>query len=310
MGSYENESVEGTGALRSPAVDGRPPEAPPHPPEQRKPWPDAILATPAPQGSGREDTDTDTDTDTDADGDADSGAGAGAGGGGGPAGPSGGVLALSPVYRAVAGVSLALVAGVACVHIAMVFLHVAPSNTVTKRHGETIGAWIYPEFEQNWKLFAPNPLQQNIAVQVKAEIRTREGGRETTGWINLTAQDAEAIRGNPLPSHIHQNELRRGWDFFLNAHDDKGRATGPRGRLSESYVRRIAMLRLDRQDLGGSVERIRMRSLTTTVEAPPWSEEKTDTRPVERLMPWWTVTPADRPGGEGEAPARRAEARR
>ena len=58
----------------------------------------------------------------------------------------------------------------------MVFLHVAPSNTVTKQHGTAIDDWIYPEFEQNWKLFAPNPLQQNIAVQVRAEVRTADGG--------------------------------------------------------------------------------------------------------------------------------------
>ncbi|MFF8957760.1 DUF5819 family protein [Streptomyces sp. NPDC014894] len=209
-------------------------------------------------------------------------------------------MALSPVWRAVAGIALTLIACTALVHVAMVFLHVAPSNTVTKRHGETINAWIYPEFEQNWKLFAPNPLQQNVSVQVKAEVRTLDGGRETTDWINLTAQDAEAIRGSLLPSHTRQNELRRGWDFYVNAHDDKGRPTGLRGRLSESYVRRIAMLRLDARDLGGSVERIRLRALTTLVKAPPWSEEKTDTRPVERLLPWWTVTAADRPDGADE----------
>ncbi|MER6915195.1 DUF5819 family protein [Streptomyces sp. NPDC000594] len=209
----------------------------------------------------------------------------------------GGLLALSTPYRIAAALALALVAVVATVHIGMVFLHVAPANTASKRYGEAIDAWVYPEFEQNWKLFAPNPLQQNTAVEVRAEVRTPAGALRTTGWIGLTAEDARSIRGNPLPSHVHQNELRRAWDFYDTTHDEKNRATGDRGRLAERYLRRIAVLRLDRRDPGGTVERVRLRSVTTLVPAPRWSGEKTDTRPSHRLLPWWEVTPADRPAG-------------
>ena len=111
-----------------------------------------------------------------------------------------GIAALSLPYQVAAALALAVVGVLACVHLAMVFLHVAPSNTVTKQHGEAVDDWIYPEFEQNWKLFAPNPLQQNIAVQVRAEVRHADGGRATTDWIDLSAEDGEAIRGNLLPS--------------------------------------------------------------------------------------------------------------
>ncbi|MCM2388877.1 DUF5819 family protein [Streptomyces albipurpureus] len=205
-----------------------------------------------------------------------------------------GIAGLSRPYQAVLGAALALVALLASTHVAMVFLHVAPSNTVTKQYGKAVDAWIYPEFEQNWKLFAPNPLQQNVAVQVKAEVRTAEGERKVTDWIDLTAQDRDAIRGNLLPSHVQQNELRRAWDLYVNSHDDQNRATGLRGQLSESYLRRIAMLRFDARDPGGSVERIRFRSSTVLVDAPEWSEEQTDTRPVYRELPWWTITAEDR----------------
>lgn len=175
----------------------------------------------------------------------------------------------------------------------MVFLHVAPSNTVSKQYGEQIGDWVYPEFEQNWKLFAPNPLQQNIAVEVRAEVEGPGGSRRTTDWINLTAEDGAAIHGNPFPSHVDQNELRRGWDFFVDSHDDKARPNGLRGQLSEGYIRRIVMLRLEAHDLGGPVERIQLRSVSRSVQAPPWSGEKTNTRPGHRVFPWWTVTSGD-----------------
>lgn len=214
-----------------------------------------------------------------------------------PDAPTRGIAALSLPYQVAVAVSLALIAVLAGVHVAMVFLHVAPSNTASKEYGKAIDAWVYPEFEQNWKLFAPNPLQQNVAVQVKAEVSTPDGDRRSTGWIDLSAEDGDAIRGNLLPSHTQQNALRRAWDFYINSHDDKNRSSGLRGQLSESYVRRLVMARLERHDVGGEVERIQLRSSTSAVKAPDWSNEKFDLRPQFRVLPWWTVTAADLPGG-------------
>ncbi|NML52387.1 hypothetical protein HHL19_26710 [Streptomyces sp. R302] len=212
--------------------------------------------------------------------------------------PAGGILALSLPYQVVAAVALASVAVLACLHLAMVFLHVAPSNTVTKQHGQAVDDWIYPEFEQNWKLFAPNPLQQNVSVQVRAEVAGADGARRTTGWIDLTAQDVEDVRGSVFPSHTQQNQLRRAIDWYGNAHDDEGRPKGMRGRLSEEYMRRIVLTRIEgpgaRADVGGTVERIQLRRTVTPVAAPHWSTEKRSTEPSSRLMPWWEITDADR----------------
>ncbi|MEU1276890.1 DUF5819 family protein [Streptomyces sp. NPDC005805] len=229
-------------------------------------------------------------------------AGPGAGSG---AAEGGGIAGLRLPYQIAAAICGVLVVGVACVHLGMVFLHVAPSNTVTKKHGDSVQWWVYPEFEQNWKLFAPNPLQQNISVQVRAEYTDAGGNRRTSDWIDLTGQDGEAIRGNLFPSHVHQNQLRRGWDFYVGAHADGQRADGVRARLSERYIRRIAMQRLDREDLG-QVQRIQMRSESRAIRPPAWSTEKVDTRPVHNVLPWWTVTGADLPGGVDNLPAEAA----
>ncbi|HEY8983852.1 MAG TPA: DUF5819 family protein, partial [Streptomyces sp.] len=99
------------------------------------------------------------------------------------------LAALSLRTQIAVAAVVATVAAVAVVHIGMVFLHVAPSNTVSKAHAEALDDWVYPEFEQNWKLFAPNPLQQDIAVQVRAEVRSSDGGYRTTGWYDLSAAD-------------------------------------------------------------------------------------------------------------------------
>ncbi|MFI0876287.1 DUF5819 family protein [Streptomyces parvus] len=220
-----------------------------------------------------------------------------------------GIAGLSTPYQVVAALALSLIGLLACTQVAMVFLHVAPSNTLTKEHGKTIDRWIYPEFEQNWKLFAPNPLQQNVAVHVRAEVVDADG-RRTTRWMNLTHEDAKGIRGNFFPSHVDQNELRRGWDFYINSHDSENRPNGLRGDLSERYVRRIAMLRLSERDYGGTIERIQLRSATSSIAPPPWSTEKISTRPVYRVLPWWAVTPDDLPeqAAEKSRDAARAEA--
>ncbi|XUL89464.1 DUF5819 family protein [Streptomyces galilaeus] len=209
--------------------------------------------------------------------------------------PPVGVAALSLRYQVGAALAVAVVAVAALVHLGMVFLHVAPSNTVTKQHGKAIDEWIYPEFEQNWKLFAPNPLQQNIEVQVRADIRTAAGETRTTGWYDLSAEDGAAIDGNLLPSHTEQNELRRAWDFLTATHDADNKAIGVRGTLAETYLRRIVVLRLGRDDAAGprgTVQRVQVRSVTTNVAPPEWSDEQVSTTPQYRTLPWWPV-PAD-----------------
>ncbi|WP_031484531.1 DUF5819 family protein [Streptomyces bicolor] len=230
--------------------------------------------------------------------------------------PRTGVAALSLRYQIGAALALAVVAIAVCVHIGMVFLHVAPPNTVTKQHGKAIDDWIYPEFEQNWKLFAPNPLQQNIAVQVRAEINTADGDVRTTGWHDLSAEDGRAIDGNLLPSHTQQNELRRAWDFFVATHDAQNRPVGVRGALSETYLRHIVQQRLERATAageGGVIERVQVRSRTTNVPPPEWSDEQVSDKPTYRVLPWWWVPEdgddagAEAADGTGEA-ARRSGA--
>lgn len=200
-----------------------------------------------------------------------------------------GIAGLSAPYRVVTALTLGVIAMAACTHLALVFLHVAPSNTLSKQHAETIDWWVYPEFEQNWKLFAPNPLQQNIAVEVRAEFRADYGELVTTPWRDLSAEDGRAIRHSLLPSHTRQNELRRAWDFYTGSHDEDNKPNGERGQLSEEYLRRIALYRLVPELRDGTILRIQLRSATTAVPAPKWSTETTDTQTYYRELPWWTV---------------------
>jgi hypothetical protein len=197
-------------------------------------------------------------------------------------------------------VTVGVVAVGALFHLGMVFLHVAPSNTLSKQHATAVSDYVYPEFEQNWKLFAPDPVQQNNHVQARAEVRKPDGTTETTGWVDMTALDVASMRHNPLPSHSEQNELRRAWGYYTDTHDDQNRPTAGNGSdLSSTYLERILAERLGPRLNGGTVVRIQARTAVTAVARPPWSGESVDTAPQFRQLPWWTVSTA--PAGQENA---------
>ncbi|TDC80205.1 DUF5819 family protein [Streptomyces hainanensis] len=200
---------------------------------------------------------------------------------------------LSLWSRGIIALSVAVLATYAIWHLAMVFFFVAPSNTVSEEYRSTVRGYMYPEFEQNWKLFAPNPLQRNVAVHARVEI---DG--QVTDWVDLTAMDIDAIDHHPAPSHADQNLLRRAWDFYTGAHDEEGEPVGMRGELSESYIRRIALLRLDESGVDvRDASRLQLRESLTRVPAPSWRTEDFDTATAYEELAWWNVTRDDLPGG-------------
>jgi uncharacterized protein DUF5819 len=204
--------------------------------------------------------------------------------------------------RLIIALAVGALAVYALYHLALVFLFVSPTNTVSEEYDEGMREYIYPEFEQSWQLFAPNPLQRDVAVEVRAEIRENgadggDGGQRITDWISLTEMDLDGIEHHPMPSHTAQNELRRAWDFFTGAHTSEGEPVGLRGEVSESYVHRIALLRLDGLLDLDEVERIQLRSATTLVPTPEWSPEDLDTSTSYYELDWRQVTSEDLPGG-------------
>lgn len=210
------------------------------------------------------------------------------------------VATLSLPARISVAVTVGVVAVGALFHLGMVFLHVAPSNTLSKQHASAVSDYVYPEFEQNWKLFAPDPLQQNVHVQARAEVRKPDGSTETTGWVDMTARDVADMRHNPLPSHSQQNELRRAWGYYTDTHNDQNQPSSGNGSdLSSTYLNNILAERLGPVLNGGTVVRIQARAATTTVARPSWSGESVDTTTQYRELPWWIVPTA--PAGQENA---------
>jgi len=201
----------------------------------------------------------------------------------------------------VLAVAAVLLVGVTCWHIGTVFLSIAPSNTVSQAYRSQIDAHVYPEFEQNWELFAPNPLQDNIDVQVRLQTLAPDGSRPQSGWIDLTAQDIARIRDNPFPSHVNQNLLRRAWDFYTSLHNPQNDAAspGPDTPLSKEYLKRIGLQRTGRDWHGNQIIQIEFRAGSTPVGGPAWTGAPQKPQTSYQTLPWWAVSDDDYTGLHG-----------
>lgn len=175
-------------------------------------------------------------------------------------------------------------------HLAMVFLTLAPASSVTHRYQRQINSYIYPEFGQNWQMFAPNPLAQNVAIGARVQTTGHDGARHISDWINLSASQIEAIRHNPVPSHLDQDMLRRAWDFYVGSHNLKDENTnGMRGTLSKEYLVRIALQQFGREWNGERIVRVQLASRTNLVDPPKWTKMKPSDNTDYRVLPWWPV---------------------
>ncbi|GAA1965990.1 DUF5819 family protein [Kitasatospora viridis] len=185
-----------------------------------------------------------------------------------------------------AGVALLAATGVL---LGALLLADAPPNSFSTSHQSQLDGLVYPEFEQNWKLFAPDPLQVNTDVQARLRSAAGDGS-----WVDLTAQDVAAIRHNPFPSHADQNLLRRAWDFYDGTHDGQEAPTsGERSSLAVEYLKRIALQRLGHVAGGEPVTGVQLRARTTPVAPPSWGPGRSVDPPQLRELPWWPVTSYD-----------------
>ncbi|MEV7025997.1 DUF5819 family protein [Kitasatospora sp. NPDC093558] len=207
--------------------------------------------------------------------------------------PAGGRVWSRPA-QLVLGLAAVVLLTATGLFLGAVFLHVAPANTVSRQYREQIDGVVYPEFEQNWKLFAPNPLQQNVSLDARVRTVADGGATDTRDWLGLTAQDIAAIRGNPAPSHVDQNLLRRAWDFYDGSHNPQDETlTNTRGKLAEEYLKRIALQRIGRSVDGRRILEIQFRVTSATVPPPSWSGEAAPPEPKVRELPWWPVDDED-----------------
>ncbi len=195
-----------------------------------------------------------------------------------------------------AGVGAAVVVclATALVHVVLVFLHVAPPNPVSQLYGRQVHAWVFPLFEQNWRLFAPDPESVNRQISARTLHTAGNGTVRVSGWVDLTAVDNAAVTHQVIPSHTTQNMLRRAWTSYLETHGTDDRPHSQRARMMQEYLRNIAADRVAARE-HGAFESLQLRVTTLPIAPAPAAGPRpatTASRPVDvRYLPWWKAVP-------------------
>lgn len=113
------------------------------------------------------------------------------------------------VARIVAAVLVMILAG----HFLVTFLWNAPPNPVKAVVRPDVVTYMDPVFWQNWSLFAPNPVNAESELLVRADALNPETGEyETTQWFSPTRREWTLVEGNPFPprsSRLSANVYRR-----------------------------------------------------------------------------------------------------
>jgi Family of unknown function (DUF5819) len=204
-------------------------------------------------------------------------------------GEPGGKSSLSrPAGLVVAAAAAACIA-TAIVHMCLVFLYVAPSNVVSQRYQRQINSWVYPYFEQNWQLFAPNP--ESAPQHIWARAATRSHGVLQAGdWLDLTAADIASVRHDPFPSHTAQNMLRRAWNAYATQ-GSGGQPDSERAQMLQQYLLNIATQRLAAHS-HRAFDAVQLRVVTTPIAPQARAAGVQPPRAVSstRYLPWWQVT--------------------
>lgn len=194
--------------------------------------------------------------------------------------------------RALLGVSVLGISALALYHLGITFLTNSPTNTVSTKFATPISKWVYPWFEQNWRLFAPNPMSQNFTVEARVSTDCYSS---VTPWYNLSQMDYDTIAHNPFPGHTEQNELRRAWtDGYAATHDNSDVGTSGRSDMMRQYLVNIALERIDPRSGKDGVPANKIMNIefrVTTTDIAPAETPKQVMQPSVHIIPWRQVSP-------------------
>ncbi|MET9469437.1 DUF5819 family protein [Streptomyces sp. NPDC006544] len=200
---------------------------------------------------------------------------------------------LTAPYRAGVFAGAVLCVATALIHVLLVFLHVAPPNAVSQQYSRQVNAWIFPLFEQNWRLFAPDPESVNRQISARTVRTGPDGTAHVSDWLDLSGPDGAAVEHNAFPSHTTQNLLRRAWSSYLETHGGDDQPRTERALMMQKYLSNIAADRVAARR-GGPFDSIQLRVITRPIDPPapvggPRRTPSAATPADTRYLPVWKV---------------------
>jgi len=121
-------------------------------------------------------------------------------------------------------------------HFSMTILFLAPKNPISLEYSSYINRYMTPFFQQNWQLFAPNPINAERAVLIRARMQHPDYTYTITDFHDITSPYVDDIQRYrifaPLRTRIILNSIQ-----LLTFTDPSAQQF--RDRLEEIFVEQV-----------------------------------------------------------------------
>lgn len=108
------------------------------------------------------------------------------------------------------------------IHIFASFLWIAPASGLRQLFpGDSLQNYMIPMFGQSWSVFAPNPINGDYKLEIRAVI-LEDGEEVETEWVDATAAELSMHVRNPFPPRA-----------AMSGHDMSSRLKGAYDKLSD-----------------------------------------------------------------------------
>ncbi len=110
-------------------------------------------------------------------------------------------------------------------HVLATFLWIAPPSGLRQAvPGTMLRSYMIPMFGQSWSVFAPEPINGDYRLQVRAEVADGPGRSHTTRWVDATSAELSMLKHHLTPPRgaIQSTELasryKGDWDHLTADH--------------------------------------------------------------------------------------------
>lgn len=112
-------------------------------------------------------------------------------------------MALARITTRPRSIWVRLIAGLCVIatgwHIFATFLWIGPSNGLRDAvPAKALSGYMLPLFGQSWSVFAPEPINGNVTLEVRAYVGD-EGSGHVTDWVNASAAELDMAHHNLFP---------------------------------------------------------------------------------------------------------------
>jgi hypothetical protein len=185
--------------------------------------------------------------------------------------------------RLIVACTVGLTACAAAVQLLATFFYDAPSNVVSQRYHTQLVWWMNPLLNQNWQLFAPNPISENVEVDARASVGASGA---ITSWVDLSAIDYASNLDNPVPGHLAMNALRNAWLEYSDTHDASGGPDSPMADTAQAYLANLVLGYLRPRE-SQQIDSVQVRFVVTLV--PGDGRTPAQTAPQTQQLSWIAV---------------------